>query len=635
VFLDEKSKRIGELDFVSGAGFRAFEAIEDCRRQNVAASNGKIRRCILRLWFFDEVADTQEAFAEGRFRRGIGIHNAVELSLVFGDLLDGDGTDASGFVNVDELFGGGIFTRDEDVAEKNGERFVTDEIAGDQYGVAEAERLLLARVADLQHVADLADHFRLIFLAVLFEKTLQRGRGVEMVLDGILAFAGDDDDLLDSGGNALFGDVLNLGLVDDGEHLFGLRFGGRKETRAEARGREDGFADARFRGRRRLRCIWRVHWHVQWRSVPQRRFGGSLVHSSREGLILSTKARLRFCGNDTGDLPRVRNPDLVAWIAGESFRKDVGNRGGGCRNFAAVILAEETGESRSELRLRDSADVGSLAKRLRIRADNRNPDIFGAFLFSAVVLPLDESAAASMIRRDDKRGLIAIRGERLHGVPELLNEIVNFINAMEHKIVAAGMRPVVGFAVTDKQDFGLVGADVVEQGDLLEGIVDVFFVEPCRVKVEIVDESLSRVGRSAIGQVPSDLDGQMASIDIENVFESAPCSEDGELVVEFRLFVKPFENSGVRVGAELIGVDFRIRGTGEHLVVARIGKSHAVGDASNAAFGLVANDLALLSYDSPKKGEQSFSAVIDVVAPEFALQAFGPTPDSAVFGIEK
>lgn len=127
----------------------------------------------------------------------------------------------------------------------------------------------------------------------------------------------------------------------------------------------------------------------------------------------------------------------------------------------------------------------------------------------------------------------------------------------------------------------------------------------------------------------------MASRNVENIFESAPSGEDGELVVEFGLFVEPFEYRRVGVGAEFVGIDLRIGGAGEHFVVAGIGKGHAVGDASDAAFGLVADDLALLRDDSPKKREQSFAAVVDVVAPEFALQAFGPTPDSAVFGIEK
>ena len=65
-----------------------------------------------------------------------------------------------------------------------------------------------------------------------------------MIFDGVFALAGDDDDVFDAGGHALFGDVLNLGLVDDGEHFFGLRFGGGEEASAEAGSGKDSFSDA-------------------------------------------------------------------------------------------------------------------------------------------------------------------------------------------------------------------------------------------------------------------------------------------------------------------------------------------------------------------------------------------------------
>ena len=63
-----------------------------------------------------------------------------------------------------------------------------------------------------------------------------------MVFDGIFAFAGDDDDVLDAGGDALFNDILNLRFVDNGEHLFRLRFGGGEEAGTESSGREHGLA---------------------------------------------------------------------------------------------------------------------------------------------------------------------------------------------------------------------------------------------------------------------------------------------------------------------------------------------------------------------------------------------------------
>ena len=117
LFFDQKAQRVGELNFISGAGLDAFEAIENRWRQNVAAGDGEIRGRFLGLGFFYEVADAQEAVAEGRLWSGYGVDDAVEMRFVFGDLFDGNGANASGLVNADELFGGGIFSRDEHIAE--------------------------------------------------------------------------------------------------------------------------------------------------------------------------------------------------------------------------------------------------------------------------------------------------------------------------------------------------------------------------------------------------------------------------------------------------------------------------------------------------------------------------------------
>ncbi len=119
--------------------------------------------------------------------------------------------------------------------------------------MAEPKRFPLPRVADLHHVADLSNHLGLIFFASLFQKTFKRGSRIEVIFDGILALAGDDDDVLDAGGDALFDDILNLRLVDNGEHFFRLRLGGGQETRAESSGREDRLADFLRRDRGAVR----------------------------------------------------------------------------------------------------------------------------------------------------------------------------------------------------------------------------------------------------------------------------------------------------------------------------------------------------------------------------------------------
>ena len=169
------------------------------------------------------------------------------MSFFAGNFFNGDSASACGLVDVNELFGGGIFARDKHVAKENGKGFVADKVLGDEDGMAETKGFFLAGVADLDHVADAADKFRLILFAFFFEEALQKRRVIEVIFDGILALAGHDDDVFDAGSHAFFGDILNLRLIDHGEHFLGLGLGGGQESGAEPCGRENGFADFSMR----------------------------------------------------------------------------------------------------------------------------------------------------------------------------------------------------------------------------------------------------------------------------------------------------------------------------------------------------------------------------------------------------
>ncbi len=80
-------------------------------------------------------------------------------------------------------------------------------------------------------------------MLALLEHFFELVADVEVVFDGLLAASGDDDDLVAAGGHGLFDAVLNDGLVDQREHLFGLGFGGGQKAGAQAGGGENGFAD--------------------------------------------------------------------------------------------------------------------------------------------------------------------------------------------------------------------------------------------------------------------------------------------------------------------------------------------------------------------------------------------------------
>jgi len=68
-----------------------------------------------------------------------------------------------------------------------------------------------------------------------------------VILDGILAFAGDDDDVFDAGRDAFFHNVLICGLSTTVAFL-GLRFVPGQKARAEAGGGQYGFANFRVGG---------------------------------------------------------------------------------------------------------------------------------------------------------------------------------------------------------------------------------------------------------------------------------------------------------------------------------------------------------------------------------------------------
>ena len=75
------------------------------------------------------------------------------------------------------------------------------------------------------------------------QQVLQFEADVEMVLDRGLAAPGHDDDVLNTGMERLLDAVLNDRLVDDRQHLLGLRLGGGQKARPESCGGEDGFAN--------------------------------------------------------------------------------------------------------------------------------------------------------------------------------------------------------------------------------------------------------------------------------------------------------------------------------------------------------------------------------------------------------
>ena len=130
---------------------------------------------------------------------------------------------------------------DDIVTEQYGKRLVTHERFRAEDGIAEAAHILLADVMDFDG-RRLLHELQQVRLPLATEFRLELGCRVEMVFDGALAVAADDQDVLDAARERLFDDVLNRRLVDDGQHLFRRRLRGR-QARAITGRRNDGLAD--------------------------------------------------------------------------------------------------------------------------------------------------------------------------------------------------------------------------------------------------------------------------------------------------------------------------------------------------------------------------------------------------------
>ena len=128
------------------------------------------------------------------------------------------------------------------VAEKDRERLVAHVLARDRHRVPEPEGIALADVVDVGEVVHHAHLVELVELVGLLEVVLELEIAVEVVLDGVLAAAGDHEDVGEAGRHRLFDDVLDRRLVDDRQHLLGLALRHRQEPRAEP-----GGGDHRFR----------------------------------------------------------------------------------------------------------------------------------------------------------------------------------------------------------------------------------------------------------------------------------------------------------------------------------------------------------------------------------------------------
>ena len=129
------------------------------------------------------------------------------------------------------------------VRQHDGEGLVADDVPGAPDGVTQAQGRHLAHEAHLAGLGQVAtDVGQDVQLALGLQLGLEFDVVVEIVLDGTLAAAGDEDEVLDPRRPALLDDVGQDRAVDDVQHFLGRDLGPGKHPRAQSRHRQHRLA---------------------------------------------------------------------------------------------------------------------------------------------------------------------------------------------------------------------------------------------------------------------------------------------------------------------------------------------------------------------------------------------------------
>ena len=114
-------------------------------------------------------------------------------------------------------------------------------VAGVTDGVAQTVEFFLPDKMNVGHVGQPPQFAQQNFFVFLGQPGFEFKIAVEMVFNRTFAFSRNNENVFDARINGLLHHVLNRGRVDDGQHFFGLRLGGRQETGSETSGGNNGF----------------------------------------------------------------------------------------------------------------------------------------------------------------------------------------------------------------------------------------------------------------------------------------------------------------------------------------------------------------------------------------------------------
>src|SRR5439155_3256913 len=191
LLLRQQVDRVRELDLPAATRRGSAERVEDLGGEHVPADHREIGGGLLRRRLLDDGQDPHQMLLEW-----LRLDAAVQGDVLLTDLHGRDDTPAEGVVRAEHLAQERLGWMDQVVTEHDRERLIADVRLRHRDRVSEPERLLLADVMDLRHVRDLPDPLELVELRLVLEEALELQVAVEMILDGALTAARDDQDVL-------------------------------------------------------------------------------------------------------------------------------------------------------------------------------------------------------------------------------------------------------------------------------------------------------------------------------------------------------------------------------------------------------------------------------------------------------
>jgi hypothetical protein len=200
-----------------------FYGLKNFGSQNITSGHGPVGRRLVGSGFFDHFGNLHNAVAQKS-----STHNAVTVHPIFIHLLHGNYRMTILLVGVDHLLGDGNNRIVDAVAQQNGKSLAAAMKTGIINGIAQAVLFFLTYKMDVGHAVDMPELVVPIFVFALFEQALfELEIAVEMVFDGTFAFTRDYQNVFYARFYAFLYHVLYGGNINNRQHLFGLRLGGR------------------------------------------------------------------------------------------------------------------------------------------------------------------------------------------------------------------------------------------------------------------------------------------------------------------------------------------------------------------------------------------------------------------------